>query len=138
MPSKPHCPLCETRPPRRTCPAERANICAKCCGEGREETISCAEVNHAQIEPHACLADFDPLSGRLTVQSVSQVGYYLHLMLARCLEMDFHFHPALHVEEERYGDAILSHLPMRLVRAGALPGMTSSSPVPMTATLGRR
>lgn len=54
----------------------------------REETISCAEVNHAQIEPHACLADFDPLSGRLTVQSVSQVGYYLHLMLARCLEMD--------------------------------------------------
>jgi len=54
----------------------------------REERISCAEVNHAQIEPHACLADYDPLTGRLTVQSVSQVGYYLHLMLARCLEMD--------------------------------------------------
>ena len=54
----------------------------------REERISCAEVNHAQIEPHACLADFDALAGRLTVQSVSQVGYYLHLMLARCLEMD--------------------------------------------------
>jgi 4-hydroxybenzoyl-CoA reductase subunit alpha len=54
----------------------------------REEWIHCAEVNHAQIEPHACLADYDPASGRLTVQSVSQVGYYLHLMLARCLEMD--------------------------------------------------
>ncbi|KAB2917399.1 MAG: 4-hydroxybenzoyl-CoA reductase subunit alpha [Hyphomicrobiaceae bacterium] len=54
----------------------------------REATITCAEVNHAQIEPHACLADFDPLTGRLTVQSVSQVGYYLHLMLARCLEID--------------------------------------------------
>jgi 4-hydroxybenzoyl-CoA reductase subunit alpha len=54
----------------------------------REELIRCAEVNHAQIEPHACLADYDPLTGRLTVQSVSQVGYYLHLMLARCLEMD--------------------------------------------------
>src|ERR1700693_1556380 len=54
----------------------------------REERISCAEVNHAQIEPHACLADYDPMAGRLTVQSVSQVGYYLHLMLARCLEMD--------------------------------------------------
>jgi 4-hydroxybenzoyl-CoA reductase subunit alpha len=54
----------------------------------REERISCAEVNHAQIEPHACLADCDPLNGRLTVQSVSQVGYYLHLMLARCLDMD--------------------------------------------------
>lgn len=54
----------------------------------REEKFSCAEVNHAQIEPHACLADYDPVAKRLTVQSVSQVGYYLHLMLARCLEMD--------------------------------------------------
>jgi 4-hydroxybenzoyl-CoA reductase subunit alpha len=54
----------------------------------REETFTCAEINHAQIEPHACLAEYDPLRGRLTVQSVSQVGYYLHLMLARCLEMD--------------------------------------------------
>ncbi|HEX9070836.1 MAG TPA: molybdopterin cofactor-binding domain-containing protein, partial [Pseudolabrys sp.] len=54
----------------------------------REEKFSCAEVNHAQIEPHACLADYDPLTARLTVQSVSQVGYYLHLMLARCLKMD--------------------------------------------------
>ncbi len=54
----------------------------------REDRITCAEVNHAQIEPHACLADYDPLTGRLTVQSVSQVGYYLHLMVARCLEMD--------------------------------------------------
>ncbi len=54
----------------------------------REARISCAEVNHAQIEPHACLVDFDPFSGRLLVQSVSQVGYYLHLMLARCLELD--------------------------------------------------
>jgi 4-hydroxybenzoyl-CoA reductase subunit alpha len=54
----------------------------------REERFTCAEVNHAQIEPHAALADFDALTGRLTFQSVSQVGYYLHLMLARCLEMD--------------------------------------------------
>ena len=54
----------------------------------REERFTCAEVNHAQIEPHATLADFDALTGRLTVQSVSQVGYYLHLMLAHCLDMD--------------------------------------------------
>jgi 4-hydroxybenzoyl-CoA reductase subunit alpha len=54
----------------------------------REETFNCAEINHAQIEPHACLAEYDPLLVRLTMQSVSQVGYYLHLMLARCLEMD--------------------------------------------------
>jgi endonuclease/exonuclease/phosphatase family metal-dependent hydrolase len=44
-------------------------------------------------------------------------------VIARHLEMDFFFHPAMHVEEERYGDAILTHLPMRLVKAGALPGL---------------
>jgi 4-hydroxybenzoyl-CoA reductase subunit alpha len=54
----------------------------------REEKFSCAEVNHAQIEPHACLCEYDPLTERLLVQSVSQVTYYLHLMLARCLAMD--------------------------------------------------
>jgi 4-hydroxybenzoyl-CoA reductase subunit alpha len=53
----------------------------------REIEVDCAEVNHAQIEPHAALAEYDPVTGRLTMQSVSQVGYYLHLMLARCLEM---------------------------------------------------
>ncbi|HXQ64316.1 MAG TPA: molybdopterin cofactor-binding domain-containing protein, partial [Steroidobacteraceae bacterium] len=45
------------------------------------------EVNHAQIEPHAALADYDPLTERLTMQSVSQVTFYLHMMLARCLDM---------------------------------------------------
>jgi 4-hydroxybenzoyl-CoA reductase subunit alpha len=54
----------------------------------REGCISCAEVNHAQIEPHAALAEYQPLTQRLTMQSVTQVAYYLHLMLARCLDMD--------------------------------------------------
>jgi len=54
----------------------------------REHSFACAEVNHAQIEPHAALAEFDPIMQRLTMQSVSQVGYYLQLMLARCLGMD--------------------------------------------------
>ena len=53
----------------------------------RDIKVNCAEINHAQIEPHACLMDYDPITDRLTVQSVSQVGYYLHLMLARCLRM---------------------------------------------------
>ncbi|MCD6707245.1 MAG: endonuclease/exonuclease/phosphatase family protein [Thiobacillus sp.] len=43
--------------------------------------------------------------------------------IARYLEMEFHFHPAMHLEEERYGDAILTHLPQRLVKAGPLPGL---------------
>jgi 4-hydroxybenzoyl-CoA reductase subunit alpha len=54
----------------------------------REEKFNCAEINHAQIEPHASLAEYDPATGRLMMQTVSQVGYYLHLMLAQCLEMD--------------------------------------------------
>lgn len=49
-------------------------------------------------------------------------------LIARHLEMNFHFHPALHLEEERYGDAILTDLPMRLVRAGSLPGFSSHEP----------
>jgi endonuclease/exonuclease/phosphatase family metal-dependent hydrolase len=42
--------------------------------------------------------------------------------IAHHLQMLHHFHPAIEVEEERYGDAVLSRLPMRLVRAGGLPG----------------
>jgi endonuclease/exonuclease/phosphatase family metal-dependent hydrolase/glycosyltransferase involved in cell wall biosynthesis len=41
--------------------------------------------------------------------------------IARELEMEFHFHPALRVAEEAYGDAVLSRFPMRLVRTGRLP-----------------
>ena len=42
--------------------------------------------------------------------------------IARRLAMTHHFHAALEVEEERYGDAILTTLPERLVKAGPLPG----------------
>lgn len=41
MTPKSLCPLCETRAPRRFCPAHRDDICAPCCGAGREETIDC-------------------------------------------------------------------------------------------------
>jgi endonuclease/exonuclease/phosphatase family metal-dependent hydrolase len=39
------------------------------------------------------------------------------------LEMDMHFHPAFTVMEEAYGDAILTSYPLRLVKAGPLPGL---------------
>lgn len=42
-------------------------------------------------------------------------------IVASLLSMDFHFHAALHVAEERYGDAILTALPMKSVKAGMLP-----------------
>ena len=41
--------------------------------------------------------------------------------IARLLEMQCHFHPAWALEEENYGDAILSRVPLELVRAGELP-----------------
>ncbi len=43
--------------------------------------------------------------------------------IAQLLAMDFHFNAALQIEEEQYGDAILSTFPMRLVKTGALPGL---------------
>jgi endonuclease/exonuclease/phosphatase family metal-dependent hydrolase len=42
--------------------------------------------------------------------------------IAELVGMRFHFHPAFNVEEELYGDAILSAAPMRLMKAGPLPG----------------
>ena len=36
-----NCSLCHQRPPRRNCPALGEAICARCCGEERERTISC-------------------------------------------------------------------------------------------------
>ncbi|ODR92140.1 endonuclease [Sinorhizobium alkalisoli] len=42
-------------------------------------------------------------------------------MIAAHLRMESQFHPALHLEEERYGDAVLTALPMRLVKAESLP-----------------
>ena len=41
--------------------------------------------------------------------------------IAQQLKMKFHFHPAIQREEEKYGDAVLSRFPMRLVRSGKLP-----------------
>lgn len=41
--------------------------------------------------------------------------------IAKALEMQFHFHPSLRIEEEQYGTAVLSRLPMRVLRAGPLP-----------------
>ncbi|HXW65144.1 MAG TPA: 4-hydroxybenzoyl-CoA reductase subunit alpha [Burkholderiaceae bacterium] len=54
----------------------------------REEVFYASEVTHAHMEPHATLASYDPERDRLTVHSVTQVPYYVHLMLAQCLAMD--------------------------------------------------
>lgn len=54
----------------------------------REASFRCAEINHAQMEPHAAVAEYDPERARLTLHSVTQVPFYVHLTLARCLDMD--------------------------------------------------
>jgi endonuclease/exonuclease/phosphatase family metal-dependent hydrolase len=61
-----------------------------------------------------CLQELDV--GRRRTKGVDQAH-----RLAELLDMRSHFNAALHVEEERYGDAILTALPEKLVRAGALP-----------------
>jgi 4-hydroxybenzoyl-CoA reductase subunit alpha len=53
----------------------------------REARFHYAEVTHAQMEPDAALAEYDAERDRLTIQSVSQVPYYVHLTLAQCLGM---------------------------------------------------
>lgn len=42
-------------------------------------------------------------------------------MIARKLNMSFHFHPSFYLKEGQYGNAILSRFPMRVIRMGALP-----------------
>lgn len=54
----------------------------------REETYRYAEVTHVHMEPHATLARWDAERAQLTVWTVSQVPYYVHLMLARCLGIE--------------------------------------------------
>jgi len=53
----------------------------------REAEFHYAEVTHAQMEPDAALAEYDAERNRLTLQSVTQVPYYVHLTLAQCLGM---------------------------------------------------
>jgi 4-hydroxybenzoyl-CoA reductase subunit alpha len=54
----------------------------------REANYHCAEVTHVQMEPNATTAVYDPTRDHLTMHTVSQVPYYVHLMVAQCLGMD--------------------------------------------------
>ena len=54
----------------------------------REQVYHCAEIAHGQMELNGALVDYDTARDQLTIWSTTQVPYYVHLMLARCLEMD--------------------------------------------------
>ncbi|GAA0633894.1 endonuclease/exonuclease/phosphatase family protein [Brevundimonas lenta] len=71
----------------------------------------------AEHEPDiVCLQELDV--GRARTGFVDQAS-----SIAKQLSMTFHFHAAMQVEAELYGDAILTHLPERLVRSGPLPSV---------------
>jgi endonuclease/exonuclease/phosphatase family metal-dependent hydrolase len=48
-------------------------------------------------------------------------------MIARKLEMKFHFNPAFRWKDEQYGNAILSRYPMALIKSGSLPRLTAKN-----------
>jgi len=50
----------------------------------REHYFFCPRLNHAAMEPHSAVAQYD-LQGRLTVWSSTQTPYYLHRTLAKVL-----------------------------------------------------
>jgi 4-hydroxybenzoyl-CoA reductase subunit alpha len=54
----------------------------------REGSYNCAEVCQNQMEMHAAIAEYDAERERMTIHASTQVPYYVHLMLARTLDMD--------------------------------------------------
>lgn len=53
-----------------------------------ERRTTCGEIAHGQIELNSTVAQWEPEAERLTVHSVTQVPYYLHLTLAQTLGLD--------------------------------------------------
>lgn len=87
----------------------------RCVGVDRDLNVErIASVIEASRPDIVALQELDV--GRMRTRGVDQAH-----ALAELLGMRSRFHPAMHVEEEKYGDAILTALPERLVRAEALP-----------------
>ena len=88
----------------------------RCVGVDRVLDVArVADVIAAQKPDIVALQELDV--GRARTGGVDQAH-----QLAERLGMAFHFNAALKVEEELYGDAILTALPERLVKAGPIPG----------------
>jgi endonuclease/exonuclease/phosphatase family metal-dependent hydrolase len=88
----------------------------RCVGTDRRLDVGrVAEVIAAQSPDIVALQEVDV--GRARTGGVDQAH-----RLAQRLGMAFHFNAAFTVEAEQFGDAILTALPERLVKAGPLPG----------------
>lgn len=87
----------------------------RCVGVDRKLDVDRIAAVICDYEPDVvCLQELDV--GRARTGGVDQAH-----AIAQRLEMTFHFHAAMRVEEELYGDAILTAQPERLIRGGALP-----------------
>ncbi len=92
----------------------------RCVGVDRRLDVArIADVIAEHAPDIVCLQELDV--GRARTGGVDQAE-----AIARRLAMSFHFHAAMKVEAEEYGDAILTPHPERLVRVGALPVVTET------------
>ena len=88
----------------------------RCVGNDRRLNVARIAEVLAKLRPDVvALQELDV--GRARTGHVDQAHE-----IAKRLDMACHFHAALTVEEERYGDAILTCFPERLVQVGPLPG----------------
>ena len=88
----------------------------RCVGVDRRLDVGRIAEVIARLEPDiVALQELDV--GRMRTGHVDQAHEIAHR-----LDMAFHFHAALKVEEELYGDAILTTYRERLVQTGPLPG----------------
>lgn len=88
----------------------------RCVGTDRRLDVGRIAQVLAKLQPDVvALQELDV--GRARTGGVDQA----HEIALR-LDMACHFHAALKVEEELYGDAILTCFPERLIQAGPLPG----------------
>jgi endonuclease/exonuclease/phosphatase family metal-dependent hydrolase len=88
----------------------------RCVGNDRRLDVGRVAAVLAELEPDiVAMQELDV--GRARTGRVDQAHE-----IARRLDMACHFHAALTVEEERYGDAILTCYPERLIQVGPLPG----------------
>lgn len=87
----------------------------RCVGTDRKLDVArIAEVIALERPDIVCLQELDVR--RVRTNGVDQASE-----LANLLGMSSRFHPAMTIEGEEYGDAILTHLPDRLVKADGLP-----------------
>jgi endonuclease/exonuclease/phosphatase family metal-dependent hydrolase len=87
---------------------------------------------------HACVGMDGQLSPQRIARVISQTGASLVCLqeldvfrsrsgkqdqaheIAKFLEMNFQFHPAWHIEEEKFGNAVLTRFPLNVVKAESL------------------